>query len=245
MGKILIIKGADFHVNAIDRFTPTPTDVPTPSITISSSGVVSISSSYDVYYTTDGTTPTRSSSKYNGSFAVANNTTVKARAYNEGNYSAIASATYSSKSEVCFYDDAAVVQSDRYDVTLPRGNNECYDLAINESNSLSGKTITKIKAFPSVGKFSLIYWDSKPIARNQSKIIQTWNITEAKEQELVLDTPFVVQDGMYIGISHPTDTSVFKYNNNTTHATGNGFVYNAITTLHTNKGSLGVSYYGY
>lgn len=149
-----------------------------------------------------------------------------------------------SKPEVCFYNDAAVVQSDRYDATTS-GNNECYDLAVNESNSISGKTITKIKAFPTVGKFSLIYWNHKPTAINQSKIIQTWNITEAKEQELVLDTPFFVQDGMYIGILHPTDTSYLKYNNNMTHNTGNGFVYNAIKTLIKATGSLGVSYYGY
>lgn len=91
MGKAIVIKGANFanvKVDTIDIIVPEPT------ISITIAGVVTISASDDVYYTTDGSTPTSSSTKYTAPFSVQQNATVKAVAYNGANYSEVASQLY-------------------------------------------------------------------------------------------------------------------------------------------------------
>lgn len=91
MGKALVIKGANFanvKVDTIDIIVPEPT------ISITIAGIVTISASDDVYYTTDGSTPTSSSTKYTAPFSVQQNATVKAIAYNGANYSDVVTAVY-------------------------------------------------------------------------------------------------------------------------------------------------------
>lgn len=99
MGKILIIKGADFSAVAVDKVTPTGDG---PTITISSTGRVTIIDSIAeaIYYTTDGSTPTISSTAYSGVFTVARGTTVKAiSAYASGSTSSIVSKKYEPSSK--------------------------------------------------------------------------------------------------------------------------------------------------
>lgn len=99
MGKILIIKGADFSAVAVDKVTPTGDG---PTITISSTGRVTItdSSAEAIYYTTDGSTPTTSSTAYSGAFTVTSGTTVKAiSSYASGSTSSIVSKKYNPSSE--------------------------------------------------------------------------------------------------------------------------------------------------
>ena len=106
MGKILIIKGADFSSVAVEKVPvslpdDTPPVEPTsqPVITISSSGSVTISCSgaTNIYFTTDGSIPTTSSTKYTSAFTVSNGTTVKAIAeFRSGTTSSVVSKTYSS-----------------------------------------------------------------------------------------------------------------------------------------------------
>lgn len=93
MGKALIIKGADFSQVAVDTIDIA---VGQPTISIDLFGNVTIASpnGEDVYYTTDGTTPTSASTKYTGAFSVQNGTTVKAVCYFGGNYSEVASQLY-------------------------------------------------------------------------------------------------------------------------------------------------------
>ncbi len=92
MGKVLIIKGADFSTNKIEQIT---LGVEAPVISISLEGLVTISSDYTVYYTTDGTTPTTSSTQYSGTFSVEDGTVIKAIAYYSGISSDVASQTAS------------------------------------------------------------------------------------------------------------------------------------------------------
>lgn len=93
MGKALIIKGANFSQVAVDTIDIA---VGQPAISISILGQVAITSpnGEDVYYTTDGTTPTSASTKYTGAFSVQSGTTVKAVCYFGGNYSEVASQLY-------------------------------------------------------------------------------------------------------------------------------------------------------
>jgi len=93
MGKALIIKGADFSQVAVDTIDIV---VGQPTIYINILGQVTITSpnGEDVYYTTDGATPTSASTKYTGAFSVQNGTTVKAVCYFGGNYSEVASQLY-------------------------------------------------------------------------------------------------------------------------------------------------------
>jgi len=93
MGKALIIKGADFSAVAVDTID---IEVITPTISCTIAGQVTLSQSGgdDIYYTTDGSTPTTASTKYTAPFTVQPNTTVKAVAYNGSNYSDVASYFY-------------------------------------------------------------------------------------------------------------------------------------------------------
>ena len=90
MGKALIIKGADFSAVAVDTIDIEVIQ-PTISYTIAGQITLSQSSGDDIYYTTDGSTPTTASTKYTAPFTVQPNTTVKAVAYNGSNYSDVAS----------------------------------------------------------------------------------------------------------------------------------------------------------
>lgn len=90
MGKILIIKGADFSAVAVSK-------VNKPVITISETGSVSISceGAGNIYYTTDGSTPTTTSTLYTSAFTVAGRTTVKAIAeFENGRLSQVVSETF-------------------------------------------------------------------------------------------------------------------------------------------------------
>lgn len=94
MGKILIIKGADFSAVAIGQANP----IGSPVITITSGGSVTIAckGATNIYYTTNGSTPTTSSTKYTSAFNVSTGTTVKAIAeFSGGTTSSVASKTYS------------------------------------------------------------------------------------------------------------------------------------------------------
>lgn len=93
MGKALIIKGADFSAVAVDTIDIA---VLQPTISCTLAGVVTLSQSGgdDIYYTTDGSTPTTASTKYTAPFTVQPNTTVKAVAYNGSNYSDVARYLY-------------------------------------------------------------------------------------------------------------------------------------------------------
>ena len=93
MGKALVIKDADFSSIAVDTIEIT---VGKPTIQIDIYGVVAITSpnGEDIYYTTDGSTPTNQSTKYTAGFSVQNGTTVKAVCYLGGNYSEVVSQQY-------------------------------------------------------------------------------------------------------------------------------------------------------
>lgn len=96
MGKILIIKDADFSAVAVGQITP-PTPTNAPVITISTSGMVTISASgaIAIYYTTNGSNPTKNSTTYTAPFRVSNGTTVKAIAeFSSGSTSGVSSETY-------------------------------------------------------------------------------------------------------------------------------------------------------
>lgn len=96
MGKALVIKGADFSQVAVDTIE---IQVAQPTVNVTVAGLVTINSDFDVYYTTDGTTPTTLSTKYTAPFNVtipqgSDNVTIKAVAYNVGSYSEVVSVDY-------------------------------------------------------------------------------------------------------------------------------------------------------
>lgn len=96
MGKILIIKDADFSAVAVGQITP-PTPTNAPVITISTSGMVTISASgaIAIYYTTNGNNPTKNSTTYTAPFRVSSGSTVKAIAeFASGSTSGVSSKTY-------------------------------------------------------------------------------------------------------------------------------------------------------
>ena len=79
----------------------TPATVEAPTVTIGTSGSVTITcatSGATIYYTTNGSTPTSSSTKYSSAFTVLDGTTVKAIAIKDGTSSSVTSQTYSAPS---------------------------------------------------------------------------------------------------------------------------------------------------
>lgn len=93
MGKAIIIKGANFSQVAVGQIDIV-VGLPTIAITIAGQVTISSASGDDIYYTTDGSTPTTASTKYTAAFNVQPNTTVKAVCYNGSNYSDVVTKLY-------------------------------------------------------------------------------------------------------------------------------------------------------
>lgn len=72
MGKVLVIKGADFSQNAIEQGANIEFSVTNGVATLT------FSNAFRCYYTTNGSTPTTSSNLYSAPFNVSANTTIKA-----------------------------------------------------------------------------------------------------------------------------------------------------------------------
>lgn len=144
MGKILIIKDADFSAVAVGQITP-PTPINAPVITISTSGMVTISASgaIAIYYTTNGSNPTKNSTTYTAPFRVSNGTTVKAIAeFSSGSTSGVSSETYVSLGGQWLkgYSDETLEQGNVF--TLEPGRAWKFEL----SEDIS-KVFTKIKFY--------------------------------------------------------------------------------------------------
>lgn len=102
-GNLVYDKNKAVSVPVDDGSEPSPSSgVKMPVITIAEGGSVTITcatAGATIYYTTDGTTPSKSSSAYSAAFTIANHTTVKAIAYavieEEEKNSKVAAKTYS------------------------------------------------------------------------------------------------------------------------------------------------------
>lgn len=145
MGKILIIKGADFSAVAVGQITP-PTPINAPVITISTSGTVTISASgaIAIYYTTNGSNPTKNSTTYTAPFRVSNGTTVKAIAeFTGGSTSGVSSEKYVSLGGQWLkgYSDETLEQGNVF--TLEPGKAWKFKLSEDDAS----KVFTKIKFY--------------------------------------------------------------------------------------------------
>ena len=72
-------------------------------ITSAQNVTISAADGATIYYTTDGTDPTTSSTKYESAITVSKTTTIKAIAVKDGHTSSIASATYTLVEPECWY----------------------------------------------------------------------------------------------------------------------------------------------
>lgn len=93
-----IISKMNEMIEAINSgVTPTPTTVATPVITINgnSATITCATSGATIRYTTNGSTPTSSSTQYTGAITLSGATTIKAIAIKDGVSSSVASESYS------------------------------------------------------------------------------------------------------------------------------------------------------
>ena len=143
MGKILIIKGADFSQVAVDTVTLLEKGV---NIIISYSGIVTIVDDVEgtIYYTIDGTTPSSNSTKYVGPFTVIEGTTVKAISiYPGGDTSDIVSKTYNSLTLIKVADcQQRLDTSVEWENSIIHGDINGVDMYVLDVSTVSSRNIT-------------------------------------------------------------------------------------------------------
>lgn len=151
MGKILIIKDADFSQVAVGKVTPPGT----PVITITSAGSVTIvcEGAMNIYYTTNGSTPTTSSNKYTTAFSVSSGTTVKAIAeFENGSISAVASKTFGTVTYL--FDKDSWENEGIHAVTIPFSTYPTYSWGYDVS---SMGTVAGVRVYKSSGNADSTY----------------------------------------------------------------------------------------
>lgn len=99
--------GYVYHINGTSEpiiYINAPTFSPEGGeITSAQNVTISAADGATIYYTTDGTDPTTSSTKYESAITVSKTTTIKAIAVKDGHTSSIASATYTLVEPECWY----------------------------------------------------------------------------------------------------------------------------------------------
>lgn len=141
MGKVLIIKGADFSAVSVGAVQMS-VDVPQIQIDATTKLVtLSAASGLDIYYTTNGSTPTTSSTKYTAPFSAGNNCTVKAISSNGSTSSSVPKLTIStsvkSDGSIDLSVSSSVSGTIRYATgdNVPTASSTAYSQAITGINS--------------------------------------------------------------------------------------------------------------
>lgn len=176
MGKYITIKGADFSsvaASVVRRLTI--------EISITSDGRVTITDpqAIEIYYTTDGTTPSVNSTRYTGIFTVPHGTTVKAISVYVNYTSDVVEKTYATDIINRFnwtntYAIVADPNSPNYGNSITDGQDPNYQLFcasnyvdISEFNSLVITLITRASPSAAIG---LCFYTSKDVSSVISSI---------------------------------------------------------------------------
>lgn len=190
MGKVLIIKGADFSQVALDVI---PVDGPT--ISISSVGNVTITDedAIAIYYTIDGTTPTVNSTQYSSAFTVLEGTKVKAISqYAGGGTSRVVSKQYL-PTELLY---KAPIDNEGYEVYAIH---DLYPVA-NIQNTFRGRTITKISiTVDNSGTLSVRKGTNVGSKSFSGETIESFQVSSG-ENMLVFSNPFILGNDEWLGI---------------------------------------------
>lgn len=191
MGKVLIIKGADFSQVALDVV---PIDGPTISISSAGSVTITDEDAIAIYYTINGTTPTVNSTQYNSAFTVLGGTTVKAISqYAGGSTSQVVSKRYNS-TETLLYE-APTVNTDYENYSL----HDLYPIA-NIQNTFRGRTITKIRiTVNNSGTLSVRKGTNVGTSSFRGETIESFQVSSG-ENILVFSNPFVLGNDEWLGI---------------------------------------------
>lgn len=136
-----IISKMNEMIEAINSgVTPTPTTVATPVITINgnSATITCATSGATIRYTTNGDTPTSSSTQYTGAITLSGATTIKAIAIKDGVSSSVASESYSPSAPSVSININAPLLS----ISAPSGATIKYTLDGTEPSVSAGSTYT-------------------------------------------------------------------------------------------------------
>lgn len=197
--------------------TPTQT-VATPTISISgSTATISCSTSgATIYYTTNGNTPTTSSTQYTGAITLSSACTIKAIAVKSGmNNSSVASQSYTpsvvatpvisisgnSATITCATSGAQI----RYtlDGTTPTANSTLYSSAITLSQSCTIKAIAIKSGMTNSSVASKSYTPSSQYSQEAQAVINKFNNMSSANQDKVADfVDALVSAGVYSKINY-------------------------------------------
>lgn len=205
MGKILIIKGADFSAVAVGSVEP----VGSPIITISSEGNVTISctGAKNIYYTTNNSTPTTNSIKYTSAFSVSSGITVKAIAeFDNGSLSAVASETYrgSTKNYVFGIANSQFLQG-----TMGYWRQDARGFCLANQSNMQGKTLKGMKMNVSKAGTVHLYKATRnnPSSSDELTQVATATAQDIGIQEIAFNAPISLGAGEYLVIGNKDDVN--------------------------------------
>ena len=165
--------------------------------------IMDAESGASIYYTTDGSTPTSSSTQYANAFTLPNNATVKAIAVKNGSSSNVASASFTAPPSTEMEEPQVVVEGNK--VTLLNNGVGILRYALGDSTSYTNYTepftlseATQVKARSSAPDYStyinssIMFTGTEPIATSvrvaRDEVQKYINRTLSSTEKIVLTT---------------------------------------------------------
>lgn len=200
---IAVKSGMNNSSVASQSYSPAATVQP-PTIYIRDLAIImNAESGATIYYTTDGSTPTSSSTQYANAFTLPNNATVKAIAIKNGSSSSVASASFTAPPSTEMEEPQVVIEGNK--VTLLNNGVGILRYALGDSTTytnyeepftLSEATLIKVRSskadYSSYVNSAIMFTGTEPIATSvrvaRDEVQKYINRTLSSTEKIVLTT---------------------------------------------------------